>query len=64
MINRLKGGERVMNEKAAIFASRLTGIIALGLAIFLWKPLGITGLIGGLVCAGFWFALSWYLQKK
>ncbi|MBA4603041.1 hypothetical protein H2C83_12075 [Thermoactinomyces sp. AMNI-1] len=53
-----------MNEKAAIFASRLTGIIALGLAIFLWKPLGITGLIGGLVCAGFWFALSWYLQKK
>ncbi len=53
-----------MNEKAAIFASRLTGIIALVLAIFLWKALGAFGLIGGLVSAGFWFILSWYLQKK
>lgn len=53
-----------MNEKAAIFASRLTGIIALGLTIFLWEPLGVIGLIGGLVSAGFWFALSWYLQKR
>ncbi|MGA8942517.1 MAG: hypothetical protein WB502_07335 [Thermoactinomyces sp.] len=53
-----------MNVKAAIFASRLTGIIALGLAFLLWKPLGTIGLIGGLVSAGFWFVLSWYLQKK
>jgi hypothetical protein len=54
----------VMHKKAAVFSSRLTGIISLFLTFYLWKVAGITGLIGGMVSAGCWFAWSWFLQKK
>jgi hypothetical protein len=53
-----------MNVKAAVFACNVTGIVGLAASLFLWKAVGSSGLLAGLIGSGFWFGLGLYFRRQ